>query len=224
MSEHDSNAPEGQDPLKNLKAELDRKLGNADAKLSQLQEANAALLAKLERLSTPTAPTKEASLTDLLYNDPEKYAQMVERRAEEKALAQMQRQQAQMVKTSTTISELQNEFPELSDSGHELTKKAVEVYNSLPEEERTTSLAYKMAVKAAALDLGYKPRSKRPVDEEPSIGSGYGRGAPRKSNKLDTDTELAAQIFGIDTSDPKVKERLIKKSQRDWNKYKPVKE
>jgi hypothetical protein len=213
------------DPLVNLKAELNRKVSNTESKLEQFQKTQEALLAKLSELTAPKAAPKaekEESLADLVYTDPEKYAAIIEERAEKKILGQISRQQAQMAKTQSVLSELQAEFPELSSQDHELTKKAVEVYNSLPDDEKSSSLAYKVAVKQAALDLGYKPKSKRPVDDEPSFGPSSGS-RPRR-NKLDSATEQLASMFGLNTSDPKVKERLVKASNREWNKYRNPKE
>lgn len=214
------------DPLVNLKAELSRKMSNSEAKLAEFAKTQEILLSKLNELTTPKAApkaTETESLSDLMYSDPERYAAVIQERAEQRIMGQISKQQSQMAKTQSVLSELQAEFPELAHADHELTKKAVEVYNSLPEDERSSSLAYKVSVKQAALDLGYKPKSKRPADEEPSFGSSSGRSA-RKSNKIDGATEQLAAMFGINTSDPKVKERLVKASQREWNKYKNPKE
>jgi hypothetical protein len=203
-----------------------RKLGNTDTKISELQKTNELLLSKLTQLTQPAAaPRQKQDLSTLLYNDPDAYAAEIERRAEERAMARVNQQQAQAAKTGNVIAELQAEFPEIADSNNELTKKAVEMYNNLPDDEKNSSLAYKVAVKAAALELGVKPRSKRPVDEVPMGSSSNHRSSNsrRSSNKLSTETEQLAAIFGIDTSKSDVKERMIKASQRDWTKYKPVK-
>lgn len=226
MSDENNGTPEGgQDPLVNLKAELNRKLSNSEQKMVEFAKTQEALLSKLNEMTQPkAAPAAKAeeSLSDIMYSDPDKYAALIEERAEKRIMGQISRQQAQVAKTQSVLSELQSEFPELASADHELTKKAVEVYNSLPEDERSSSLAYKVSVKQAALDLGYKPKSKRPADEEPSIGSG-GR-VPRKSNKLDSSTEQLASMFGLNTSDPKVKERLIKSANREWTKFRSPKE
>lgn len=214
------------DPIVNLKAEMSRKLGNTESKISELQKTNELLLSKLSQLTQPAAApaAKSADLSTLLYSDPDAYAAEIERRAEERAMRRVNEQQAQAVRTNSVLAELQNEFPELSDSGNELTKKAVEMYNNLPPDEKNSSLAYKVAVKAAALELGVKPRSKRPVDDEP-MGSSYGQrsGSRRAATKLAPETEELAAIFGLDTSKQEVKDRLLKNSQRNWTKYKPIK-
>jgi hypothetical protein len=184
------------------------------------------LLAKLTELTKPAqkASAKEADLSELLYSDPQKYAEVIEARAEARAAARFQESQQKQFKTQSVLSELQAEFPELSDSNHPLYKKAVEIYNALPEDERQSAASYKLAVKSAALEEGIKPRSKRPVDEEPSFGASNSgmRSSQRKSGKLDSTTEEWAKIFGIDTSNAQVKERLVQKQNRNWNKYEPV--
>jgi hypothetical protein len=216
--------PETQDPIKNLKAEIDRKLGNADSRMAELQKTNEALISKLNELTKPTQAQKpaEPSMSDLLYSDPEKYAQLIQERAEQRAVERISRQQDKIAKVNGVIGQLAAEYPELSDSNHALTKKAVEIYNSLPEEEKQTSLAYKMAVREAAEELSVKPKSKRPVDDEPSFGSSGSRSG-RRSQKLDSGTEQLARIFGIDTSDEKVKSRLLAKQNRNWTKFEPIK-
>lgn len=217
----DIQTPEQIDPLKNLKAEMERKLSNSEARLSELQKTNELLFSKLNELTTPKAapaPQKQVSMSDLLYSNPEEYARIIEERAMERVAAQQQRAQ----KVNGVISQLAQEFPELSDNNSSLTKRAVEIYNSLPPEEKQSSLSYRLAVKDAADELGLKPKSKRPVDDEPSFGSS-GRSAPRRKDKLNPMTEVWATALGLDPSDPKVKARLVERQNRDWHKPKPVK-
>lgn len=225
-----SSAPETSDPIKNIKSEFDRKFGNTEAKLAEMASTNAALLAKLNELTSSRAPApepKSEDLSDVFYKDPQRYAQIVADRAAQQAEARAAQREAATRKTQTVLGQLQAEYPELASSDHELTRKAVEIYNSLPDDEKASSMSYKLAVQSAAVELGVKPRSKRPVSDQEDLGSsGYSSGpsrSQRKSTKLDPATEELAQMFGIDTSKPEVKERLIKSSGRNWNKYQPVK-
>jgi hypothetical protein len=216
--------PEPQvDPIKNLKAEMDRKLGNADSKLTELQKTNELLLSKLSSLTQPAPKAPKEDLSDLLYKDPEAYARLIEERAEKRAVERVSAQQEKLNKVNSIIGSLTQEYPELQDGNHQLTKRAVEIYSALPDEEKQSSLSYKLAVKDAAEELAIKPRSKRPVDEEPSFGSSSGARSRAKATKLDGATEELARMFGIDTSDSKVKERLLAKQNRNWNRYEPVK-
>lgn len=220
----ETKAPEAADPLKNLKAEFDRKLGNADSKLAELQKTNELLMAKIQAMNTPAPVKKETSLTDLLYSDPEAYAREIESRAEAKALARVTAQQEKMNKVSNTIGALVNEYPELQDNGHSLSKRAVEIFSSLPDEEKQSSLSYKMAVKDAAEELGIKPRSKRPVDEEPSFSGSYRSSSrSRKKEGISPVTEAWAEALGVNLKDEKVKARVLENQSRDWTKYKPIK-
>jgi hypothetical protein len=224
-----NNAPDTQDPYKNLKAELDRKISNTSTEVTEMRKANEALTAQIAELTRKIvapapAATQSEDLSDLFYKDPARYAQIVADRAAAQADKIARQREDATRKTNTTLANLQNEYPELSDSSSELTKKAVEIYNSLPDDERNSSMAYKLAVQSAAVDLGVKPRSKRPVDDEPMGNPSYsgGRGGRRQSNKLDPATEELAQMFGLDTSKADVKDSLIQRAQRDWSKYKPV--
>ncbi len=223
----DESTPESTqaDPIKNLKAEMDRKLGNADSRLSELQKTNELLMAKLSSISSPATPAaKTESLSDILYADPERYARIVEERAEARATERVSQQQQKANKVNTVVNQLAQEFPELSDNNHSLTKRAVEIYQALPDEEKNSSLSYKMAVREAAEELSIKPKSKRPVDEEPSFGGSSGGSRSRRATaKLDTNTEELAAMLGLDTSDPKTKERMIASQNRNWNRYQPVK-
>ncbi len=222
MADDVTTPPEQQDPLKNLKSEFDRKLGNADARLAELQRSNELLMSKLNSIAPTAAAAKSENLSDILYADPERYARIVEERAEARAMDKMNRQQEKMGKVNNTINALAQEFPELSDGNHQLTKRAVEIYSSLSDEERNSSMSYKMAVREAADELSIKPKSKRPVDDEPSFGSSGSRGASRRAAKLDGSTEEFASILGLDTSDSKVRERLLAKQNRNWSQYQPV--
>lgn len=223
-------SPETSDPIKNMKSEFDRKFGNTDAKLSEMAATNAALLAKLNELTSqraPSAPAAQEELSDVFYKDPARYAQIVADRASAQAEARSSQREAASRKTQGILGQLQAEFPELASADHELTRKAVEIYNALPDDEKASSMSYKLAVQSAAVELGVKPRSKRPASDQEDLGSsGYsssGNRSQRKSTKLDPATEELARMFGIDTSKAEVKDRLIKSSGRNWTKYQEVK-
>ncbi len=229
MSDEIKSPESDNDPVRNLKAEMNRKLSNSDAKLQELANTNMALMQKLEEISRsvskPQSAQNHEDMSDIFYKDPSRFAQIVEERASAKAeKAASQREQA-MRKTQGVLGQLQNEFPELADSGADLTRKSVEIYNSLPDEEKASSMSYRLAVQSAAIELGIQPKSKRPVSDEPTgSSSSNGRsGSSRRKEKLTPETEELAAIFGIDTSKSEVKERLIKSTNRNWSQYQPVK-
>ena len=129
--------------------------------------------------------------------------------------------------TNSVLSQLGSEYPELNDANSDLTLKSVEIYKRMSERDRSSSMAFKTAVRDAAADLGILPKNKRKSTsgEGPDIGSGNsssqsaGNSQPR-SKKLDDKTLAFAKLIGLKTDDPKVVERLKARSQRaKWNKY-----
>lgn len=217
----------GEDPIQQVKGEFTRKLSNTEAQITELKKANEAMLAQLKKLTTPPpAPkTESEDVEDILYRDPKRYTEIVERRAEERVMSKLRAEQAVQQKQSTVLSSLINEFPELSNNDHELTKKAIELYNNLPDDDKTSPMAYRLAVKEAAMELGVKPRSKRAEDDSYSFGGSSGGTSSRKKKEtLDSSTLDFAKIMGLDTSDPKVKERLAARAARDWKRPKGIQE
>jgi hypothetical protein len=131
-----------------------------------------------------------------------------------------------VAKQNAMLGQLAADFPELTSTDSALTKRAVEIYNALPEDERTSPMAMKVAVKDAALELGLRPKSKRNASE--NTGDGLmptgGGSAVRKPQggkaELDPVTEGFAAALGLNTSDAKVRERLKKRSERKtWNQF-----
>jgi hypothetical protein len=212
--------------LKNFKAEMDRKMSN-------LADTNARLIQQLESMKTPAkAPPKRETddeLADLLIDNPKEYARLIKQQAKEEVLAEVSSMGQRQAKEASTIRQLTQEFPELQFDDHPLTKKAVELYSQLPEDEKSSPLAYKIAVKDAAQELGIKPRSKRSDDEVDAdafqMGGGGAtstrtRGKAKSKDELDEVTLAFSKALGRNTDDPKVKERIAKYSQRkNWMRY-----
>lgn len=223
MSEADitGGATELADPTKNLKAEFNRKFDNISTELAEQRKLNEAMLAKLTaQTPTPAKAEREPDLSELMYSDPARYSQIIEDRAANRIQNRLDGQQRQ----ANAINAIMQQYPEAADREHPLTKKAVEIYNALPANEQSSPTAYRAAVAEAAQELGIKPASKRPVDDEPSMGPGRPSSSGRRQAKetLDPGTAEFARIMGLNVDDPKVKERLIKRSQRNWNKYQGV--
>ena len=211
------------DPIKNIKAEMDRKLGNVDKTLSDLTKTNQQLAQALERLTKPAAPAPEPQkqrYSEDWFSNPdsaaEKLVQEAERRAEKKFEARLEQQNKQ----TQTLSSLVAEFPELTDGSAELTKKTLEIYNSLPAEDRSSPSAYRLAVKEAALELGVQPKSKRKRSESDDFSlSGEGRGPSRRdSAEVVKATEEFARIMGLKVDD-NTKKNLKKHGARNWTRY-----
>jgi hypothetical protein len=204
----------GADDFKNLKAEIDRKLGNVKTDVAAaLKQSQDSLMSQLQAMLKPQpaqpSVTPDDDLEGTFYKDPKAYAakvaEMTERRIEEKFSKREQETQKRQV----TVAGLYKEFPELNTDDHELTQLAVKKYQEMSKEYGDSPATYKAAVSEAALELGVKPKSKRPAEDDSySVGSGRGRerGAQRKSDELDPRTIEAAKLMGVDPE--KVKARV----------------
>ena len=109
-----------------------------------------------------------------------------------------------------------------------LVAAAVEIYNALSPEDKTSPTAYRLAVKEAASDLGVLPVRKRKQSDDDSYlasssSSPEGKPSSRRSAKedeIDTKTIAFAKMVGLNTDDPKVVENLKQRSKRqNWSRY-----
>ncbi len=203
--------------LKNVKEEFTRKQANTDAAMSKLQKQNEDLMAKLSGITAavaPAAPKKD--LSDLIYSDPEEYTRIIQERATAEATKTIQGQLNNQARQNNTIATLTNEYPELNQNDHELTKRAIEIYSQLPADEQTSPLAYKLAVKEAAMEKGIKPRSQR--SEEEMLSSSSSGVKKERKPKLSSQTLAFAEAVGLKVDD-KLKDRLEQVSNRNWSKY-----
>lgn len=237
----DSKDTSTQDPVKNMKAEMDRKLGNVEGAITKLTETNSALAAQLERLSkqvpdanirTNPAPTK--SWSERFYEDEAGTLMAVKEEAKREALEAARSMHAIESQKNAALSQMVNDYPELTDAGSDLRKKAVEVFNSMSKEDQASPSALKLAVREAAADLAVLPKSKRKDtviednDDDTFALSGGGSGKTsgdrkRKEGKLSEATLTFAELLGRPVTDEKYLERLKKASERsNWSKYKKV--
>lgn len=226
----ESTGSDNQDPIKNLKSEIDRKLGNTEASIAELHKQNQALIDQISKMaqsataSKPVSKESEVSLSDLIYDDPEKAIAIIEQRTEERIRKSLNEDKQAQYKTTEVLNKLVSEFPELGDTNTDLYKKAIEIYNSMDAEDKTSPSAYKSAVYAAAVDVGVKPKSKRTSDDSQdfTLGSG-GTGSSKsakKSSKVENGILESAKLMGLNVDDPKVVERLKSRSERkNWLKY-----
>lgn len=210
-------APTGDEALKNLKAEMNRKLDNTTAELQKTNQQMQAILAAMQTPAKSETPPA-SKLSDLWYDKPDEAARIIEERTTEKLRREMAAQQALQTKQQQVITGLISDFPELQDGSHELTKKAVELYNALPEDEKTHPLAYKTVVKDAALDLGIKPKSKRTpsADDGFTMGSTSGSSRSERSGSLNQMQKDLAAMLGVKPE--KVAARI--KNTSDYKKWK----
>lgn len=197
-----------EDPIKQLKSEVSRKLSNSEAKVAELMASQQILLAKLDEMSGKLQAPKESasSPADDFYSDPSGYVNRVASQAVNEAISKQTMAQS-------TLSSLYDQFPELTDAESELSRKAVELFSKLPKSEQQSPSALRLATLEAASELDIKPRKKRPVEDDEPIGNG--RSAQRRRvDRLDPVTEQWANILKLDVNDPKVRQELIEKQKK----------
>ncbi len=221
-----SSTSESGESLTNVKAEFSRKLSNIEAKYASLESTNAQLLATLQSISAPKAPAAPAAkLEDVWFDKPQQAADQIMAQAEERIMKRIDSRSDQLHRQNQTLSQLVSDFPELSDGNHEFTKKAVEIYSAMSAEDKTSPLAYKAAVKEAALEMGVMPKSKRKDDDYVSSGNGSNSSrnesrSPRSGAGIDKATEEFAKLVGVNIDDPKVRDRIKSKhNRRSYNNW-----
>ena len=212
------------DPLQNIKAEFQRKTANLDDQTKRLEQQLAEMKTLMARMNAAPAATLTPGkkIEDVWFESPAEAARQIKEQATAEIRAELAAQNAVQVKQAQVLNQLVTDFPELGDQSSDLYSKAVEYYNAMPEDERTSPVAYKAAVKEAALDLGIKPKSKRnkgdPAAESFSLGGGSQGNRPAPSSKQDEARVALAKAFGLNVDD-KMKERLAehsKKGTRNW--------
>lgn len=203
-------------------------------KMEGMEKSNQSLMAQLQAVAnTYKAPpvekaeTKPTTIKDLIYDDPDKAAQIIKAEAKKEFLSDLQAQQAIQQKHQRVITDLYKDYPELRDYNDPLTLKAVEFYDRLPDEEKAHPMSYKLAVKEAAEELNVRPVTKRDKkDTEDNFTlSDTGekiskRTGSRVSREVKEQTLKFAQLMGLDTDDPKVVDNLKKRAQRtNWGRW-----
>lgn len=231
MSDTPNNPSDGAkapDELGNFKQEINRKLANQESTIKELANANKALLEKLSTLTQPQPARQEDDFDKVWYEDPKTAAKRIKDQTRNEIMAEYKQDQERQRQTQNTLASLVSDYPELNDQSHELTRKAVEYYNALPESDKSSPSAYKLAVKDAASDLGILPVKRRPNTDTDSFSasssSGYqvaqGKRGAQKEGDLDPRTIAFAQLVGLDTSNQKTMESLKAKAQRkSWNRF-----
>lgn len=210
--------PEQQpDEFKNFKAELNRKLENQNAQIAQL-------IAQLNESSKPApTPAESKKLEDVWFDSPAEAARRIKEETSSEIRAEMAKQAKLQAKQAQVINQLVNDYPELNDQTSDLTTRAVEIFNSLPEDERSHPLAYRTAVRDAAADLDIKPKAKRKASKQDESFSLGGAGEPVKRKGLEDESTKAKLFFyeqmtGQKASD-EVKERLNEFSKKNFSQF-----
>lgn len=221
--------------FKNFQSEFDRKLGNTTSQIEALAQSNQQVLEALNSISSKSQTHNSGdsdSLSSLLYEDPERYAAEVEKRAEERISKKLeekqQKEQQSQSEVTQVLQQMQSNYPELADPNHELTKRAVEIHNSLSDRDKANAaLAYRSAIAEAVSELGIKKVSqrKKSSDYEDFTLSGTSSGTSRSDrsrSKLDKNTILFAEAMGLNTEDKDLLKRLARRSEKNYKKGGPI--
>lgn len=217
----ENNSPE--DISKQIKGEMNRKFDKQNSMIAELQLTMKSLAESLKPKAQPKQEsTQEEDIETLIYADPKKAMAIVEDRASKRALETMNRASSAQQVLNNTIAELTQEYPEIASADADLTKKTVEILNSLSEHERSSPMAYKYAVREAADQLSIKPRSKRDPDD--FVAGGYNGYSPNQRREKVSDKKIQSQVtdmarlMGVDTSDPERVKRMVERAKRtSWN-------
>jgi hypothetical protein len=207
----------------NLKKEMDRKLAN------QSKEIQALINSQQQLIGTLTSKKQEntevdADLSQLLFSEPEKalklHGNKVAKSVKNEIMQELETKNKAEQRSAQIIQGLSRDFPELADLSSDLSMKSLEIYESLPDEDKISPLSYKIAVKEAAETLGILPKSKRKEsDDSFSLGGTSRGGSPKRSNKVSEATLAFAEAMGLDTSKEEVVKNLTKRTNRNYSKY-----
>ena len=217
-----------EDPIKNIKAEFNRKLANIEESNQQLAQAMKAEVSQI--LDYVQSGRKDASedLEDLKYSDPDKYVELKMQNMEQNILKKVESSTAQQQQKQQVLADLVSKYPELNDPSSDLYNEAIQASKQLDDSIRNTPHGYKLAVMEAVANLGAMPVSKRkksePADEFISSGgnsTSSGKSPSGKKESVITDEMLKiAQLFGRDINDKEFLKRLETAAKRKkWNKY-----
>lgn len=201
--------------LKNTKSESARKMDNIQAQLAELA---AALRPK---------PQETPVDKNLIYDDPDKYAQIIEERAvakaEQRVLGKVQQQNSYQMK----VAAMQADFPEFKDESSEAYRLANQEYQQLPAHLQGTTEGLEIAMQRAALKTGLVPASKRrraSTEDYIPPTTNTGRRAPPPKDDTDPKAVEFAKIMAVATgrnpNDPKMLERVKEAAKRkSWKTF-----
>lgn len=226
----DSSADESttQDPIKNVKAEMDRKLQNISDQIRAQNEAMMQQMQAMAQAAQPKASTQKVDLSELAYTDPEAYAEQIAQRVSSRVDQNLKQNSA----VQSTLQEMMTEYPELNDTKSEMYAKAMSAYSKLSETEKQSPMGYRLAIREAAADVGLVPVSKRRKTDNDDFAfggnvNGNGEGDSRRDNRKQKEGEIDqltlewSRLLGRDPEDKKVKDGLKKaNSRKDYKRYK----
>ncbi len=186
-----------------------------EQRLAQIQEV---ILQSQQRAPAPAQAAPEQldpfNTPDYSEKLASKIEQNLDKRLEQRERATLERQ--------TAVSELVNDYPELTNPQSDLTKEAAKIVSGLDQSLRNSGTGYKYAVREAAAKLALLPKAKRVAAPEDFSLSSANSPAPARKTKngeVSQNTIALAQAMGMDINDKGLLQRLAEKSKRNFNKY-----
>lgn len=228
MSEENKNSQDNSDSG-NIKAEMNRKLGNLEettnARFDELRKLNEQLVTQVQTLATNNQTAKKQSvenqtadkeIDDLWYDNPGKAAEVIENRAEQKALQKFREEQRAVNEQQAIIAQMVSEYPDVSDKNSKLHKRAIEIYNKMSDSDKASPLSTKVAILDAAAELGVSSKSSNPgnTDDFTLSSSGSATKPAIREGQVNDNTLEFARIMGLDVNDEKTRDNLKKHSER----------
>lgn len=207
------------DSLTNLKSEMDRKFQNIAENLKTMTEELKSQLTSLKPVTAePKVKTSPKPFREKFYEDEDAAVAELKEQTKNEIREELQLSNKQ----NQVLQSLYNDFPELADASNALTKRAVEIHKTLDKTEQMSPTSYRFAVLEAAAELDVIPVKKRKSNQDDFTGMGNDGAPSKKAAKKAADdlTMSFAEAMGLNTSDPKVAERLKKRSERkNWSTY-----
>jgi len=192
--------------IKNVKAEFNRKIDNITSSQQELIKA-------IENMTKSASESKATALEgedidDLLYTNPKEAAKKIK----EEAKYEIKQELSSQAEQTNVLNQLVRDFPELNKEDHDLTKKTLEYYSKLSENDKKSPLSYKVAVHEAAANLGILPKARRKADSGEFSFSNNGVTSKAKP-KIAKETMILAELMGLPVDDPKFIDKIAKNTK-----------
>lgn len=203
------------------RSELDAKLGEVMAQLQAMNATNQEMYQAVASAAKPQPQAQQRVFQDEDLYDAQKIEQKVATTANQIANQVVLRER----ELNTTIYNMAQEYPEIQ-SDTKVQQAVKEAREALPTNFRDTAQGLEMAILKAASKIGLIPKSKRSNDGlDPDFSAPVGRGSGEQrrqgsSAKVSEETLAAAELMGVNVSDPETVKRLEGYSQRkNWGSY-----
>lgn len=204
--------------LKNIKAEFNRKLENLASTQQELINAITGLYVK----NNGSPKEEDSDIDTLIISDPKKAVNRIKSEAKNEIMKEIQDQNKLSQEQQAVISNIINDFPELSDPNHELTVKTIEIFGRMSEREKALPLSYKVAAREAADELNILPKKKRNSNSDNdsfTLNAKKGNYNKDKNNKVEDSTLAFAEAMGLDINNKDLVERLAKHAKRNFKSW-----